>query len=89
MTGELFSVVFLLGAIQGLILALYLFFSRNDRRQAKYFLGALILALSYDMFETALSAQRIRLFTTDLFAYSLWFTLGPSLYFAGRLKPGA
>jgi AraC-like DNA-binding protein len=82
MSREVFAVVFLLGAVQGLILALYLFFSRNDKRQAKYFLGALILALSYDMFETALSAQRIRLFTTDLFAYSLWFTLGPSLYFA-------
>jgi AraC-like DNA-binding protein len=84
MTLDIFSVVFLLGAIQGLILALYLFFSRNDKRQAKYFLGSLILALSYDMFETALSAQRIRLFTTDLFAYSLWFTLGPSLYLAIR-----
>jgi AraC-like DNA-binding protein len=76
----LFPVVFLLGALQGLILALYLFFSRNDERQAKYFLGSLILVLSYDMFETALSAQQISLFTTDLFAYSLLFTLGPSLY---------
>lgn len=32
------------------------------------------------MFETALSAQRVRLFTTDIFAYSLVFTIGPSLY---------
>lgn len=76
---DLFSIVFFLGAIQGLILALYLFFSRSDKRQAKYFLGVLILVLSYDMFETALFAQRIRLFTTDLFAFSLLFTLGPSL----------
>jgi AraC-like DNA-binding protein len=80
MSLDFLYIVFLLGAVQGLILALYLFFSRGDRRQAKYFLGFLILVLSYDLFETALSAQRIRLFTTDLFAFSLFFTLGPSLY---------
>jgi AraC-like DNA-binding protein len=84
MSPDLFSILFFLGAIQGLILALYLLFSRTDKRQAKYFLGALILVLSYDMFETALSAQRIRLFTTDLFAFSLLFTLGSSLYLATR-----
>ena len=77
---ELLHIAFLLGAIQGLILALYLFFSRGDRRQAKYFLAFLILVLSYDLFETSWSTQRIRLFTTDLFAFSLFFTLGASLY---------
>ena len=84
MASELLYIVFLLGGIQGLILAFYLFFSRNDKRQAKYFLGSLILVLSYDLFETALSAQRIRLFTTDFFAFSLFFTLGPSLYLTIR-----
>lgn len=84
MTLDLLYIVFLLGAIQGLILAVYLFFSRGDRRQAKYFLGFLILVLSYDLFETALSAQRIRLFTTDLFAFSLFFTLGASLFLFTR-----
>ena len=89
MTVDLFTIIFLLGAIQGLILSLYLFFSRNDKRQAKYFLGFLILILAYDVFETAWAVQRIRLITTAIFTYSHLLTLGASVYLFVRtsIKP--
>lgn len=80
MTVDFFTIIFLLGAAQGLILALYLFFARKDKRQARYFLAFLILVLAYDLFETALAAQRIRIITTAIFTYSHLFTLGASLY---------
>lgn len=80
MTIDIFTIIFLLGAIQGLILSLYLFFSPHDKRQAKYFLGFLILVLAYDMFETMWAIQRIRLISTAILSYSHLFTIGASVY---------
>lgn len=77
-----FSIVFLLGALNGFSIAFYLFFSRTDKRQGKYFLGLLIVVLSYDMLETFLYEQKILLFNNDFYGYFWVFSIGPSLYFS-------
>jgi AraC-like DNA-binding protein len=79
---DLCGIVFFVGAINGLTVILYLLFSRDDKRQARFFLAALVAALSYGMLETFLYSVSIFSFVTDVYGYSWVFSIGPSLYFS-------
>jgi len=81
---NLFSVVVLLGALQGLILALALLLPGKDNRQNKYFLAFFMLMLVYDTFGTFCWSAGITIkwlsFFDAVYPYSIIFTAGPSLY---------
>jgi len=80
---NLFTVILLLGILQGFILGLMLLFSRNEK-QNKYFLAAFILVLAYDMFGTFCWSAGLNVRWADLldtlFPYTFIFTLGPSFF---------
>jgi hypothetical protein len=91
---NLFSVVILLGSLQGLILSLMLLFSGKDKRQNKYFLAAFMLMLVYDSFGTfcwssGLNIGWLAIFDSIL-PYTIVFSAGPSLYLyiQTTIKPG-
>ena len=75
------SIIFLLGSFNGFSIAIYLFFTKDDKRQAKYFLGILIAALSFDMLESVLYLQKILTRANNFYGHFWIYTIGPSLYF--------
>jgi len=81
---NLFSIVILLGALQGLILALALLFPGKDKRQNKYFLAAFMMMLVYDTFGTFCWSSGLTIkwlsFFDAVYPYAIIFTAGPSLY---------
>lgn len=71
----------LFGAFQGLLIGLFLFFSKKHTQPNQYFLGAFMLILAYNGLETFnWSAKWNHPFFYN-FSYILIFGLAPSLYF--------
>jgi AraC-like DNA-binding protein len=81
---NLFNIIVLLGALQGLILSLVLLFPGKDKRQSKYFLAAFMLMLVYDTFGTFCWSSGFNIgwltFYDAVYPYAVVFTAGPSLY---------
>ncbi|MCR8561831.1 AraC family transcriptional regulator [Mucilaginibacter sp. BJC16-A38] len=81
---NLFNIIVLLGALQGLILSVMLLFPWQDKRQNKYFLAAFMLMLVYDSFGTFCWSSGFNLgwlaYFDAIFPYAVVFTAGPSLY---------
>jgi AraC-like DNA-binding protein len=81
---NLFNIIVLLGALQGIILALVLLFPGKDSRQSKYFLAAFMLMLVYDTFGTFCWSSGFNIkwlaFYDAVYPYAIVFTAGPSLY---------
>lgn len=81
---NLFSIIILLGALQGLILGIALLFPGKHRRQNKYFLAAFMLMLVYDTFGTFCWSAGLTIkwlsFFDAVYPYTIIFTAGPSLY---------
>lgn len=81
---DVFSLVVLFGAFQGLIFSLYLFFSKEEAIRGKNFLGFFMLILAYNGFETfswssGIDFPYLRLFF-ECFSFTLIFGVGPSLF---------
>ncbi|HEY2582433.1 MAG TPA: helix-turn-helix domain-containing protein [Mucilaginibacter sp.] len=81
---NLFNIILLFGALQGLILSLVLLFSRSDKRQNRYFLSAFMLVLAYNSFGTFCWSSGFSYpfldFFDSLFPYTFIFTVGSSFY---------
>ncbi|MBC7745012.1 MAG: hypothetical protein H7096_07895 [Flavobacterium sp.] len=79
---DLFSLLVLLGACQGLILSFILFFSKKENYPGKNYLGFFILILTYNGFETLNWSSGLNGSTLlfNLFPFVLIFGLGPALY---------
>ena len=79
---DLFSLLVLFGACQGLILSFILFFSKKEDSPGKNYLGFFILILSYNGFETFNWSSGLNDSTLlfGLFPFVLIFGLGPALY---------
>lgn len=81
---NLFNIIVLFGALQGLILSLVLLFPGKDKRQSKYFLAAFMLMLVYDTFGTFCWSSGVNsgwlAFYDAVYPYAVVFTAGPSLY---------
>jgi AraC-like DNA-binding protein len=81
---NLFNIILLFGALQGLILSIVLLFSRTDKRQNKYFLAAFMLVLAYNSFGTFSWSSGFTTpaldFFDSLFPYTFIFTVGSSFY---------
>lgn len=76
---QVINFLILLGAVQGLILTLILFF-QTRRQPAAKFLGGFMLVLSYNGFETFNWSADINFILLQIFPYVLIFGLGPCLY---------
>ncbi|WP_439882004.1 helix-turn-helix domain-containing protein [Pontibacter sp. MBLB2868] len=81
---NLYDIIILFGALQGLILSLVLFFSRPEERTTgkNYFLALLLLILVYNGLETFSWSSEITRYNYffNLFSNVLIFGLGPCLY---------
>ncbi|MFC4872760.1 helix-turn-helix domain-containing protein [Negadavirga shengliensis] len=81
---DIFSLLVLLGACQGLVFSLFLFFSKQENLRGKNYLGFFMLILAYNGFETLSWSSGINDPYIDLFFncfhFMLIFGLGPSLY---------
>ena len=79
---DLFSLLVLLGACQGLILSFILFFSKKEDSPGKNYLGFFILILTYNGFETFNWSSGLNDSTLlfGLLPFVLIFGLGPALY---------
>ena len=79
---DLFSLLVLLGASQGLILSFILFFSKKEDSPGKNYLGFFILILTYNGFETFNWSSGLNDSTLlfGLLPFVLIFGLGPALY---------
>src|SRR6202012_2441801 len=81
---NLFSIIVLLGALQGVILSVFVLLPGGDKRQSKYFLAAFMLMLVYDSLGTFCwssgFSNRWLSFFDNIFPYTSVLTAGPSLY---------
>ncbi len=81
---SIFSIILLLGVIQGLIFSLMLLFSGNGKRQSKYFLAAFMLVLAYNSFGTFYWSAGLNIkwldFFDSIFPFTFLFSVGPSFY---------
>ena len=79
---DLFSIIVLFGAVQGLLIALYLFFSMSANKVQKNLLAFFMLILAYNGFETSgwSTSFSNRFVFFDLFNFTLIFSLGPTLF---------
>lgn len=81
---DIFSILVLLGACQGLIISLFLFMSKKAGIKGKNYLGFFMLILAYNGLETfswsaGIDNTYFRLFF-ECFSFTMIFGLGPGLY---------
>lgn len=79
---DIFSLIVLFGACQGLILSCILFFQPGNQRTSAKFLAFFMLILAYNGFETFNWSAGLSDYTLlfNFFPFVLIFGLGPSLY---------
>ncbi|RAI97566.1 AraC-like DNA-binding protein [Chitinophaga skermanii] len=80
MSLDVFSLLVLLGAVQGLALSLYLFFSKPTNRLQQYSLAGMMLILSYNGFETVNWSAHINSNLFYWFTFVSIFGIGPCFY---------
>lgn len=77
---SLINLLILFGAIQGLLVSLILFSSKDENRLKSKSLGIFVAVLAYNGFETFNWSSDINSYFFALFPFTLIFALGPSLY---------
>lgn len=80
MSLDIFSLIVLLGATQGLVFGLYLLFSRSDNKRQKNALAGLMFILAHNGFETFNWSAKVYLLFFNFFPFVLIFGLGPCMY---------